>query len=70
MGITESVWQAQAVSMGEVKVGLIVSDEKATASSEIRVVVGVWVSCAGQIHCAIEGLVSILMWVGLQTQAG
>jgi len=56
--------------MGEVKVGLIVSDEKATASSEIRVVVGVWVSCAGQIHCAIEGLVSILMWVGLQTQAG
>lgn len=39
MGIAQSVSQAQVGSMGEVKVGLTVIDEKATASSEIRVVV-------------------------------
>lgn len=70
VGTTQSVSQAQVVSMGEVKVGLIVIDKKATASFEIRVVVVVWVSCARQIHCAVEGLVSILTWVGLQTRAG
>lgn len=67
MGTTQSVLQEQAVLKGGVKVVLIVSGERATASSEIRVVAG-WVSCARQIHCAAEVLVSILTWVGLQTQ--
>lgn len=53
--------------MGGVRVRLTVSGERVKASSEIRVVAG-WVSCARQIHCAAEGLVSVLTWVGLQTQ--
>lgn len=69
-GTTESVSQARAVSMGKVNVGLIVTDEKATASFEIRVVVGVWASCARQIRYAVEGLVSILTLAGLQIRAG
>lgn len=70
VGITQSVSRAQAVSRGAVKEGLIESGEKETASFEIRVAVVVeLVSCARQIHCAVEGLVSILTWVGLQTLA-
>lgn len=70
VGITQSVSRVQAVSRGAVKVGLIESGEKETASFEIRVaVVAELVSCARQIHCAVEGSVSILTWVGLQTLA-
>lgn len=70
VGITQSVSRVQAVSRGAVKVGLIESGEKETASFEIRVaVVAELVSCARQIHCAVEGSVSILTWVGLQSLA-